>query len=128
MIFFYETLFIISVFSICLFAVLLLWIISGLKESFEESNSSLVIKVVLLVYLLVFSILYIAILLNKYKVIELTVSLGVISNRYEYAISLVQYVIKFFSSMLILSFYDGMKSVYLGISVSKFEEDEKFLV
>lgn len=127
--FFNVTLFIISTFSLTIFTVLLVSNIYNLKGSFEESKMSLAIKITMLIYLVCFSIFFIAILLDKYKVIEIAISWQTIKDRFDHALYVLPYAIKLFSCLLILSFYDEMNSVYVGISVTKFyQEDRKCLV
>jgi uncharacterized membrane protein len=124
---FYQLLFIISMFSACVFGMAMVSILSKMKDIFQQSQKWFAIKLAVLVYLTVFSIFYLALLLDRFKIIQLTISIENIRDRFEYGVFIMPFIIKLFTSILVLSFFDEMKSLYVGISNSK-DNDEKNLV
>ena len=99
-----------------------------MKIGIEQSKKWIAVKIIILIYLIVFNIFYIAILMIKYKIIEIYFTFDSIRIQSEYALSIFPYAINLFSALFVLSFYDEMKSVYASLSVPSLKDDEINLV
>jgi|LauGreDrversion4_2_1035121.scaffolds.fasta_scaffold1093559_1 hypothetical protein len=125
---FYLFLFIINTFSIIIFGTIMLAISNRYQEKLELSKKWFNSKLILLVYLTIFSLYYLALILDQFKIIHLNLTFETVKNNVEYAMHLLPYLIKLFSSFLILSYYDEMKSVYIGLSLPNLDVKGKNFV
>lgn len=122
---FYLFLFIINTFSIVIFGTLMIYISNRYIDKLEQSRKWFNSKLIVLIYLTIFSLYYIALLLNQFKIIDLNLTFQIVVNNFEFALHFLPYLIKLFSSLLMLSYYDEMKSLTIGLSIPNLEIKEK---
>lgn len=125
---FYLFLFIINTFSVIIFGTVMLAISNSYQEKLNISKKWFNSKLIILVYLTIFSVYYLLLILDQFKIIKITLTFENVKSNFEYAIHLLPYSIRLFSSLLILSYFDEMKSVNLGLSIPNPDVKGKSLV